>query len=228
MRDSTLVSANETSAMPSAPTASWPRSPASTVGHGERRQPAAAPRRRPTRRAGQPGRTPPTTTVAPTTHTSTPGHARRPPLAGEDHRDPGERRWRARSGWSRRRRRPRTKARGAVDHALGVDREPEQLRQLADDHDERDPVHVAVADRLGQEVGDEAEAGQAGDDADRAGEDRRACRRARSPRPGRRRPAGRSRRRSAAPARSQVRARGSGSARRWRTRRAGRSSRRAR
>ena len=34
---------------------------------------------------------------------------------------------------------------------------PEQLGQLADQHRQRDPVHVAVADRLRQKLGDEAE-----------------------------------------------------------------------
>ena len=46
-----------------------------------------------------------------------------------------------------------------------VDREAEQLGQLADQHRERDAVHVAVADRLGQQLGDEPQAHHADQDA---------------------------------------------------------------
>ena len=46
-----------------------------------------------------------------------------------------------------------------------VDRKAEQLGQLADQHRERDAVHVAVADRLGQQLGDESQAHDADQDA---------------------------------------------------------------
>ena len=74
------------------------------------------------------------------------------------------------------------------DHAFRVDREPEQLRQLADDDDQRDAVHVAVPDGLGQQVGDEPEPGQARNDAQTACEDREHPARAIAS-PGPRRPA---------------------------------------
>ena len=50
--------------------------------------------------------------------------------------------------------------------ALGVGREAEQLGQLADDDDERQPVHVAHLHLVGQEVGHEAEAGESHADLD--------------------------------------------------------------
>ena len=43
------------------------------------------------------------------------------------------------------------------DQAVGVDREPEQLGQLADQDGQGQPVHVADHRRLGQQVGDEAQ-----------------------------------------------------------------------
>ena len=46
-----------------------------------------------------------------------------------------------------------------------IDLEPEQFGQLADQYGQRNAVHVAVADRLGKQLGDEAETCQAGDDA---------------------------------------------------------------
>src|SRR5512139_453550 len=55
--------------------------------------------------------------------------------------------------------------------AAALDREAEQLGQLADQHRQRDAVHVAVADRLGQEFGDEAQARHAGQDARHPGDD---------------------------------------------------------
>ena len=60
----------------------------------------------------------------------------------------------------------------ADQRAFELDREAEKLRQLADQHGQRDAVHVAVADRLGEQLGDEAEAQHAGQDAHRAGDDR--------------------------------------------------------
>ena len=44
-----------------------------------------------------------------------------------------------------------------VDEPVGVDGEPEQLGQLADEDRQREPVHVADLGRLGQQVGDEPE-----------------------------------------------------------------------
>ncbi|MCY1518166.1 hypothetical protein D9M68_528750 [compost metagenome] len=49
-----------------------------------------------------------------------------------------------------------------------LDRDGEQLGQLADQHGQGDAVHIAVADRLGQQFGDEAEAQQPHHDADHA------------------------------------------------------------
>ena len=46
-----------------------------------------------------------------------------------------------------------------------LDREPEQLGQLADQHRERDAVHVAVADRLGEQFCDESQSSRTSDDA---------------------------------------------------------------
>jgi hypothetical protein len=48
------------------------------------------------------------------------------------------------------------------------DGKAEQLGQLADQHCERDTVHIAVADRLREQLGDEAQPKQAGQDANRA------------------------------------------------------------
>ena len=59
-----------------------------------------------------------------------------------------------------------------TQRTLGVDREAEELRQLADQHGQRDAVHVPVADRLGQELGDEAQTRDARHNAHRARHDR--------------------------------------------------------
>ena len=98
--------------------------------------------------------------------TSTRRHLGQPALQGDDQRHPAD----------------PTDGRGGhrlpVDQALdeagdlaeepvGVDREPEQLRQLADQDGQRQPVHVADHRRPGQQVGDEAQPGHAGDDRDR-------------------------------------------------------------
>ena len=48
---------------------------------------------------------------------------------------------------------------------MPLDREAEQLGQLADQHCQRDAVHVAIADRLGEQLGDEAEPRRARQDA---------------------------------------------------------------
>ncbi|MNZ79064.1 hypothetical protein D3C78_976580 [compost metagenome] len=53
--------------------------------------------------------------------------------------------------------------------AFALDGDAEQLGHLGDQHDQGDAVHVAVADRLGQQLGDEAQAQQADDDANHAG-----------------------------------------------------------
>ena len=45
-----------------------------------------------------------------------------------------------------------------------LDLEPEQLRQLAYYHRQRDPVHVAVADGLGEQLSHETEAKEAAQD----------------------------------------------------------------
>ena len=50
--------------------------------------------------------------------------------------------------------------------------EKPKIFELADQDRQRDAVHVAVADRLGQKLGDEAKAHHAGQDAHRAGDDR--------------------------------------------------------
>ena len=60
----------------------------------------------------------------------------------------------------------------ASQRPVALDREPEELGQLADQHRQRNAVHVAVADRLGQQFGDEAQTRQAGQDAHRPGDDR--------------------------------------------------------
>ncbi len=53
-----------------------------------------------------------------------------------------------------------------------LDRKTEKLGQLADQYRQRDPVHVTVADRLGKQLGDEAQARYAGQDAHRPRHDR--------------------------------------------------------
>ena len=75
-----------------------------------------------------------------------------------------------------------------VDEAVGVGREPEELRQLADDDRDRQPVHVADLHLAREQVGDEAELAEAEADLDERRRAAPACRRARSPSPGRRRP----------------------------------------
>ena len=49
---------------------------------------------------------------------------------------------------------------------------PNSFGQLADQHGERDAVHVAVADRLGQQLGDESQAHHADQDAHQPGHHR--------------------------------------------------------
>ncbi len=52
------------------------------------------------------------------------------------------------------------------EERVGVGREPEELRQLADDDRDRQPVHVADLHLARQQVGDEAEPREPGDDLD--------------------------------------------------------------
>ena len=59
-----------------------------------------------------------------------------------------------------------------TDEVVGVDLEPEQLRQLTDEDGERQPVHVADHRRLGEQVGDEAQPRDGGEDHDRGDHDR--------------------------------------------------------
>ena len=58
---------------------------------------------------------------------------------------------------------PDTKARASATSPFGIDGEPEELGQLADDDRQREPVHVADLGRLRQQVRDEPEPGQPGD-----------------------------------------------------------------
>ncbi len=55
-----------------------------------------------------------------------------------------------------------------INQPVRVDREPEQLRQLADEDGEREAVHVSDLGRLREKVGDEAELENAGEHGDRA------------------------------------------------------------
>ena len=58
-----------------------------------------------------------------------------------------------------------------LDEAVGVGREPEELRQLPDDDDDRQAVHVADLDLAREQVGDEAELADTEPDLDEADED---------------------------------------------------------
>ena len=62
-----------------------------------------------------------------------------------------------------------------------VDRKAEQLGQLADQHRERDAVHVTVADRLGQQLGDEPQAHHSYQDAHQPRNDRHRARQGHGP-----------------------------------------------
>ena len=55
---------------------------------------------------------------------------------------------------------------------FGINRKAEQLGNLTQEHRQRDAVHVAVADRLREQFGDETEPRQAGGHADDARDDR--------------------------------------------------------
>ena len=58
-----------------------------------------------------------------------------------------------------------------AQRAVRGDGEAEELRDLAQQHRQRDAVHVAVADRLREQLGDEAETCEARGNADDAGDD---------------------------------------------------------
>ena len=106
-----------------------------------------------------------------------------------------------------------------ADEALGVHREPEQLRELAHQDREGQAVHVADLGGLGEEVRDEPEACAARPRASARRPSGRARTRRRRPRsdPRWRRPAAAPSPRSSAPARSPAPGRGSATARRSRT-----------
>jgi hypothetical protein len=53
-----------------------------------------------------------------------------------------------------------------VQRIVGIDREAEELGQLADQHGQGNAVHVAVADRFREQLGDEAETRDARQDAE--------------------------------------------------------------
>ena len=55
---------------------------------------------------------------------------------------------------------------------FGIDREPEELGKLADEHSQSDTVHVTVADRLGEQFGNEAETPDAHQDKRGSGDKR--------------------------------------------------------
>ena len=72
------------------------------------------------------------------------------------------------SPWAR----PLTNPVDLADEVVGVDLEPEQLGQLADQDGQRQAVHVADHRRLGDQVGDEPELGHGRQDHDRADHER--------------------------------------------------------
>ena len=61
---------------------------------------------------------------------------------------------------------------GFVDQAVGVNGEPEQLGELADEDGEREAVHVPDLGRLREQVSDEAELEHSGEHRDRADHER--------------------------------------------------------
>jgi hypothetical protein len=96
---------------------------------------------------------------------------RQPPLQHQDQHDPGDPD-RSRGG-------DRIAVGQALDEpgqlageAVGVDLEPEQLGQLADQDGQRQAVHVADHRRLGDQVGDEPEPGHRPQHQDAAGHER--------------------------------------------------------
>ena len=108
--------------------------------------------------------------MAPTTATSTPGTRGHEAPEPEDHRQrrDADRPGRCRSC------RPSRSPPGSpklVDTSVSrVDAEAEQLGELADEHDDGDTVEEADPHRLGQQLGEDTEAAQAGGDAHEAHE----------------------------------------------------------
>ena len=92
---------------------------------------------------------------------------RQPPLQHQDQHDPGDAD-RGRGGHRLAVGQALDEADDLTDQVVGVDLEPEQLGQLADQDGQRQAVHVADHRRLGDQVGDEAELGHGGQDHDRA------------------------------------------------------------
>ena len=132
------------------------RGPTST---GRRRREARSAARRRSRRPRTTGRAPPTPTVAPTTATSTAGTCVVQPRQHEQHGEHAEADDAAPRPlvWSR----SSNERADLVEEAVGVGREAEQLRELADDDRDREAVHVADLHLAREQVGDEAELGRA-------------------------------------------------------------------
>ena len=112
-----------------------------------------------------------TASVAPTTAIRMAG-TRGQRLQQQDRRERACADRRARRRSSCRRARRSTMAHACRSGPSRVDRETEELRQLAEEHRQRDAVHVAVADRLREQLGHEAEAREARRDAHDARDDR--------------------------------------------------------
>ena len=100
-----------------------------------------------------------------------PGHPRAPAAAHEDHPEGCD-------ADDERRDDSRTLSQAAhervqlVVHTGRGRGEAEQLRELAHEHDDRDPVEEADADRLGEELGEDADPGEPGRDAEGAHQQR--------------------------------------------------------
>ena len=160
-----IVSVNDTTTMPSAPAASSQTSSSGTVG---------------TVNGGNPWGIGPTTVtpwsfrsnrftaaIASTTATRTPGmrgSTRWKPRIRTRLATPTARAAPAVSPSAM----PRSEPGRLVDQAVGVDREAEELGQLAHDDGESQAVHVADLGRLGQELGDEPELEDSGEHGDGA------------------------------------------------------------
>ena len=161
-----IVSASETTAMPIAPATSSGRSASSTRGIVNGGRPLGS---TPTRLDAR-GRRGPGPPPAPSRRPPRP--ARPAPSAGtrpEDHhhgdaeQPDADRRGHGVSRGDALHERLRL-----GDEPVRVGREAEQLRQLADEDRQGEAVHVADLGRLGQQVGDEAEAGARADEHERA------------------------------------------------------------
>ena len=174
-----IVSVSDTSVMPTAAMSSGPTSESCVHGSDGVGKPCGS---EPTVAISSARPSTADTTVAPTTATSTAGT-----FFVRSAADRAARRARRRRSRARRLRSGRglsTNSRDLVDEAVGVGGEAEQLRQLADDDRDRQPVHVADLHLAGQQVGDEAELADPEADLDERRRSRRASRRARSPFPG--------------------------------------------